>query len=61
MTTINIVDVKESILKAQSTEKFPEVNQFKRYICSVSIFFRYLKKIIHEKIEEINNNKVVIT
>ena len=57
--TINIVVVSESILIDQSTEREPEVIQFKRWKISVSLKSKYSKKIIQEKIVAIDKKEVV--
>ena len=54
--TINIVVVSESILIDQSTEREPDVIQFKRWKTSVSLNPKYSKKIIQEKIAAITNH-----
>ena len=61
VTTINIDDVKASILNDQSTINDPEVIQLKRKIISVFVDGRYSKNIFHDKIVEMKSKKVDTT
>ena len=60
VTTISIVEVKASILKAQSTMKLPELIQLNKNTISVSTSPKYLINIYQDNIVEINKNVVEI-
>ena len=58
VTTISIVEVKASILKAQSTLILPELIQLNKNTISVSTSPKYLININQDNIVEINKNVV---
>tara|TARA_Y100000590_G_scaffold327914_1_gene372280 strand:- start:202 stop:486 length:285 start_codon:yes stop_codon:yes gene_type:complete len=58
VTTISIVEVKASILKAQSTLRLPELIQLNKNTISVSTSPKYLMNMYQDNIAEINKKKV---